>query len=374
MFNAGEKDEKRTSGSLSDMLSAFPEPGMTPTSQRGHDQRFPPGSSHLKDGEFAPHDSRSYQRDKHAGRRCCGMSLTAFFLVMIVLIILVAAAVLVPIFLIVIPNMRKSSTSLADCSTSHPCQNMGVSVVSNDQCSCVCTNGYTGDRCTQTLDSSCITTAVTIDGRIYSDASAGNLVPDVLAGADKNFSIPLNTTALLSLFAANNLSCTTENSLVSFNVDTRTTKQKRFFPIRLPLPTPTPQILPRSPNPQPSTVASSNGIVYQASSTGSSTSLPTSTSTSTSTPSSTQSTTPISPSTLSFAQTVVLYIFEQSSVLSIAVNAQQTMQSYLANVGGAANGTLSVGYKDLHISADFAKFEILWGNGTVVGGGQGKER
>jgi hypothetical protein len=146
------------------------------------------------------------------------MSLTAFFVIMFVLIILVAAAVLVPIFVIVIPRMQNSSTSLASCSTSHVCQNMGISVISNNTCSCVCTNGYTGDRCTQTFDSSCITTGVTINGKIYNDASAGNLLPDVLSGGEKNFSIPLNSTALLSLFAANNLSCTTENSLVSFNV------------------------------------------------------------------------------------------------------------------------------------------------------------
>lgn len=346
------------------MLSAFPEPGMTPTSQRGYDPRYPPGNSHLKDGEFAPHDSRIYQPDKQTGRRCCGMSLTAFFLVMIVLVILVAAAVLVPIFLIVIPRMQNSSTSLGSCSTSHVCQNMGVSVISHNQCSCVCTNGYTGDHCTQTLDSSCTTTVVTIDGKIYNDASAGNLLPNVLSGADNNFSIPLNTTALLSLFSANNLSCTTENSLVSFNVDIE--NRKRFLPIHIPIPTKTPQMQALKPRiPLPSTVASSNGIVYAASST-SSTTAPSSTSSASS--SAASSTSPVPSQILSFAQVVVLYVFEQSSTLSIAVNAQQTIQSYLASVGGAANGTLSVGYRDLHISADFGTFEILWGNGTSIGG------
>jgi hypothetical protein len=370
MFNAGEKDGKRRSGSLSDMLSAFPEPGMTPTSTRPHDPRAPPGSSHLRDGAFAPHDSRTYQPDKSTGRRCCGMSLTAFFVIMFVLIILVAAAVLVPIFVIVIPRMQNSSTSLASCSTSHVCQNMGISVISNNTCSCVCTNGYTGDRCTQTFDSSCITTGVTINGKIYNDASAGNLLPDVLSGGEKNFSIPLNSTALLSLFAANNLSCTTENSLVSFNVETE--NKKRFLPIHIPIPSTTPQIQRfKARFPQPSTVASSNGIVFQASSTTSSTTPTATASVSSSTeasPAAASSTTPILARTLSFAQVVVLYVFEQSSTLSIAVNAQQTIQSYLANVGGNANGTLSVGYGNLHISADFKTFEILWANGTSVGG------
>ena len=296
------------------------------------------------------------------------MSLTAFFVVMFVLIILIAAAVLVPIFLIVIPRMQNSSTSLASCSTSHVCQNMGISAISNNKCSCVCTNGYTGDRCTQTFDSSCITTGVTIDGRIYNDASAGNLLPDVLSGAEKNFSIPLNTTALLSLFAANNLSCTTENSLVSFNVKTQ--NKKRFLPIHIPIPSTAPQIQHlKARIPQPSPIASSNGIVFQASSTTSST-TPTATASSSTEASAAaaSSTTPISAQTLSFAQVVVLYVFEQSSTLSIAVNAQQTMQSYLANVGGNANSTLSVGFGDLHISADFENLKILWGNGTSVGG------
>jgi hypothetical protein len=370
MFNAGEKEEKRKSGSISDMLSAFPEPGMTPTSARQHDPRFPPGSSHLRNGEFGPRDSRDFQPDKSNARRCCGMSLTAFFIVMFVLFILIAAAVLVPIFLIVIPRMHNSSTSLASCSTSHKCQNMGISVVSDNTCNCVCTNGYTGDHCQLPLDAECSTMGITIDGKFYNDATAGSSLPDVLSGASKNFSIPLNGTALLSLFAANNLTCTTENSLVSFNVQTE--NKKRFLPVHIPMPTTSPSLQTlKARIPQSSTVGSSNGIVFQASSTSSTApSSATSSSTESVSPSDTSSTKPVSQKILSFAQVVVLYVFEQSSSLSIAVNAQQTMQSYLANVGGNANGTLSVGYKDLHISADFKNFEILWANGTDVGGGK----
>lgn len=368
MFNAGEKDNKRTSGSISDMLSAFPEPGMTPTSARHHDPRLPPGSSHLRDGEMAPHESRIFQPDRPNGRRCCGMSLASFFVVIFVLIILIAAAVLIPIFLIVIPRMQNASTSLASCSTSHVCQNMGISVISDDKCSCVCTDGYTGDHCQLPLDAECSTTGVTIDGKKYDSATAGSSLPDILSGSSRNFSIPLNSTALLSLFAANNLSCITENSLVSFNI--QTPNQKRFLPIHVPIAAdPSSMQTLKARIPQPSTVASSNGIVFQASSTSSA--VPSSTaSSSTQTASSPASSasSPVSPKMLSFAQVVVLYVFEQSSTLSIAVNAQQTMQSYLANVGGNANGTLSVGYQDLHISADFENFEILWGNGTSVGG------
>ena len=64
----------------------------------------------------------------------------------------------------------------------------------------------------------------------------------------------------------------------------------------------------------------------------------------------------------------MLYVFEQSNTLSIAVNAQQTLQSYLAGVGGSANGTISVGYKELEISVDFGRLQVIWGNGTSVGG------
>ena len=374
MFNAGEKEEKRTSGSLSEMLSAFPEPGMTPTSARQHDPRFPPGSSHLRNGGSGPRDSRDYQPDKSNGRRCCGMSLTAFFVVMFVLFILIAAAVLVPIFLIVIPRMHKSSTSLASCSTSHSCQNMGISVISDNACRCVCTNGYTGDHCQLPLDAACSTMDVTIAGQFYNDATAGSSLPDVFSSASKNFSIPLNGTALLSLFAASNLTCTTENSLVSFNV--QTDNKKRFLPIHIPMPTDTPGVQTlKARFPQSSTVGSSNGIVFQASSTSSTAPSSATSSSSESVPSSASSSTkPVSQKILSFAQVVVLYVFEQSSSLSVAVNAQQTMQSYLANAGGNANGTLSVGYKDLHISADFKNFEILWANGTNVGGGKQRLR
>jgi hypothetical protein len=374
MFNAGEKD-KRASGSLSDMLSAFPEPGMTPTSANVHESKFPPGSSHLRNGEFAPHDSRNFQPGQPKGRRCCGMSLTAFFVVMFVLIILIAAAVLVPLFLIVIPRMHNSSTSLSHCSTSHPCQNLGISVVSDNRCNCICTDGYTGDHCQQPIAADCATTDVTIGTQTYNSATAGSSIPALLSGSSKTFNIPLNSTALLSLFAANNLTCITENSLVNFNVQ----KQKRFFPIHLqedevtsamPLPTTLACIDARAPQPQMSAIASTDGIVYQASTTGSPAS-PASTSragSSTSSAPSAHTTMPVSAQTLSFAQVVVLYVFEQSNTLSIAVNAQQTLQSYLAGVGGSANGTISVGYKELEISADFGRFEVVWGNGSSVGG------
>ena len=377
MFNASEKGA-RASGSISDMLSAFPEPGTTPTSANGG--RYPPGSSHLRNAELVSRDSES----EKPARSCCGMSLTAFIIAILILIILIAAAVIIPIFLIVIPRTKNASTGLAHCSTSHPCQNMGISVVRNNTCSCVCTNGYTGDHCQLGIDAECITTDVTIEGKNYNSATAGNLIPAILTGASQNFSITLNSTALLSLFATNNLSCITENSLINFNVQTQ--NQKRFLPIDpqqrtdleivsttiKPAPTDRPMIADLNPRaPQSSTIASINGIVFQTSTMTSATPSAAS-STSSSPSSSTSSITPVSAKTLSFAQVVVLYVFEQSNTLSIAVNAQQTMQSYLANVGGDANGTLSVGYKDLQLSADFARFEVLWANGSTVGGVQNR--
>lgn len=380
MFNAGEKD-KRASGSISDMLSAFPEPGMTPTSATAHDPRFPPGSSHLRNGEFAPHDSRNFQPDQAKGRRCCGMSLTAFFVVMFVLVILVAAAVLVPLFLIVIPKMQNSS-GVSHCSTSHACENLGISVVSDDACSCVCTDGYTGNHCQQPVDAECTTTTLSVGGTVYDSATAGSAIPNLLLGSNKNFSIPLNSTALLSLFAANNLTCITENSLVSFNVQTQQ-KEKRFYPVRLQgdeevglvptvaVSTQYPRIDARAP--QASVIASTDGIVFAASSTiaaapATATSSSSGSASSSTAAASASTSVPVSDKTLSFAQVVVLYVFEQSNTLSIAVNAQQTLQSYLASVGGDANGTVSVGYQGLQVSADFGSFEVVWGNGSVVGG------
>ena len=379
MFNAGEKG-KRASGSISDILSAFPEPGTTPTSNGG--LKFPLGSSHLRNGEFAPHDSLEYPPHKPS-RRCCGMSLTLCIISFLLLLIVIAAAITIPILLIVVP---RTSASLGNCSSSHVCQNNGISVVNNDTCSCVCIDGFTGDHCQQGADAECATADITIGGKNYNTITAGNSLPAIWNGASKTFSIPLNSTALLSLFSTNNLTCTTENSLVSFNVPTQ--NQKRFLPIHpqqeaayqahatsvagahVPSPTNHPRIPPIEPRaPQPSTVSSTNGIVFQASST-TSVSAASSTSSTSSAPSSTSTstTTPVSAQTLSFAQVVVLYVLEQSNTLSIAVNAQQTMQTYLANVGGDANGTLSVGSEGLPISADFGRFEVLWANGSSVGG------
>ena len=61
-------------------------------------------------------------------RRCCGMPLWLFILICVAVIIIITLAVLLPVFLVAVPNEKANKEST--CETSHPCKNGGVSVSS----------------------------------------------------------------------------------------------------------------------------------------------------------------------------------------------------------------------------------------------------
>lgn len=359
-------DKRRSGNSLSDILNSFPPPGLATPGSRGSRANWP---SHLRHSTLP---SESDPGDGRRQRRCCGMPLWVFILVLLFLLILIAAAVLIPIFLVVIPGEHKSSTSssaLATCQKSLTCENGGANIIgSTGSCSCLCVNGYTGSTCTTKSSTGCTTTD--IDGT--SDVTVGSSIPRLIEGAQTNFSVSLNGTALLDLFSANNLSCSSENALVTFNglstrsvsVDSMVQVLQRDAPL-----SPTKVVRGRSATASASeTAATSNGIIFDSTpTTSSSTSSASATSSSASSTSTSTSTS--NSTTLDFARVAVLFVMQDSSDFEDGVTAQENLQDYFTSgttstgaTISANNVTLATGY-----TANLEQYTITLSNGTSVG-------
>lgn len=301
--------------------------------------------------------------------------------------------------------------------------NGGVSVMNNNNtCACVCVNGFSGRQCTISNDASCTTTEVGDGSSIDRNATVGSALPRLFSESQVSFNIPLNEAEILSLFSANDISCTTQNALVSFNG----LSEKR----RRGLSSDPDSDLDPSPvedagseqaqtTPAPAAavflgardhdtpVATSNGILFEPEATStpssSSASSPTVTAvmlmggpmhTGTSSSASSQSTTssasssssPSSSSSssltahvLDFARIAVLFIFQQTDDLRAASTAQSNIASFLTdmpqnnstdmNMGMNASGSGANTSTDFVLN--FANFTITLANGTVVGGGRG---
>jgi hypothetical protein len=220
----------------------------------------------------------------------------------------------------------------------------------------------------------CTTMTVSDGTESYDNATIGSLVAPLFTSAQEQFNIPLNASTILSLYSLNDLSCANENNLVDFNstATPQNRRAKRF--VMLPdmdlSHAPTPTLHPRQ-------VSSSNGIVFAASET--STPSPEPTDSPSDSPSQTDSVSTVTslsatsiPTTttftpfnipaeqLTFAGVVVLYVLEQSRAVSVAVNAQQNIQTFFAAGGTseATNPVVSVGFGELNIAADFEKKTI----------------
>lgn len=423
MFGSTEKlGTNNRHSTMSDMISAFPAPayGATPTNKR--DTAWPLGE---KDA-YASTTDLSKGPNRRRRRKCCGLSLPIFILAFIVVIVLVAAAVLIPIFLILVPRQHHKSTSSSDCATSNPCRNGGFGIVSDNACVCVCSNGFTGSYCeTSESTGNCITVTLNDGSTEYRNATMGRSIAPTFSDAQTRFGIPLNVSTILSLFSSNNLSCTVENSLLDFNssVLSQGRIRKRFIMLPGFEPNqdgePQPPVIHGGPSPPQITkraeadcddmrlerrqtgvsTGTVNGIVFQASS---ATAGPEETSppigTDVSTVSSVSSTTTAedpsatagsdeSPSAtttssngatssstvndveLEFAKVVVLFVLQESRTVSVAVNAQQQMESFFsAQIKGNSSTSVDVGSGDLNLTANFDKLSITKGDGQVIGG------
>ena len=364
-------------GSLSDILAAFPSPSpTTPTAQRpaGWPTPSPHGKSNLSRAQTVNHSSSTGHRSKK--RRCCGMPIWAFILLLIILLLLIAAAVIIPITLIVLPRQHKNnSPTLANCEASNPCGNGGTSVVIGKACRCVCANGYTGFTCNTAGDSSCTTSDVPVTGNTgtYKNSTLGSDIPRLLTAAQSKYSIPIASSTLLSLFSASNLSCASENALVTFNsqsqrrhLDLPLLSSAPHFPHR-PRTLELEEVLapPTRTHHHPSHVVeargsaqTSNDIVFDAPSGE----APAATS---SAPVSTSNGKTITPTMLDFARVAVLFIFQETSSLDITSSALSKLQATLKDGNTFDAGQTSAGG---NITVDLSALTVGFGNGTLYGG------
>ncbi|RMJ23962.1 hypothetical protein PHISP_05177 [Aspergillus sp. HF37] len=368
----------RNSASVSDILASFPHPGASEGRSSWPVLFKKSGHRNIRSD-----DSLSATGEKRQ-QRCCGMRRRVFAIVSAAVLIVIALAVLLPVFLVAVP--QQNAGDKLQCEQTTSCKNGGISVSSDTSCSCVCTNGYTGSQCTVEGDTSCVTTE--INGH---NATMGSALPRVLEDSEANFSIPLNPFTLMALFSQNDMSCMTENALVSFQ-GVRS-KTRRFFiqpDLSYPAeqhsqtitkenpPTQTPSLAPRD------GVATLNGILIDGSA-ASTTQGPSATATesptatkimqnpsSSSTPTTTSTPSPIPRKTVDFARIAVLYIFQQTAALDAAMEFSENIQSFLTAAYSSEHAQkFSMSLRDFGVLAtvtvDFTEFSIAMG-GTEVGG------
>lgn len=302
--------------------------------------------SHLRHSALA---SESDPGEDYASKRqCCGMPLWLFIMLLVLLLLVVAAAVVIPVVLVVLPRHDNSdSKALASCQKSLSCENGGTNIVgASGGCSCLCTNGFTGAQCTIELATGC----TSMDTDSNSNVTVGKAIPRLLREAQSNFTLALNSTTILAMFSSSNLSCASENALVTFNgLSSRSVETELDFARAMSkewvIPTST---LKRRQGGSVETHAAttSNGIVFD--------STPTSTSSASSTSSAAStavSSSPADVTMLDFARAVVLFVMQDSGQLNSAVTAQESLQDYFTsgttNIGQVidnTNITLAAGY------------------------------
>ncbi|KAG6106298.1 hypothetical protein E4U13_007508 [Claviceps humidiphila] len=226
-WTSSEKDERHKSG-FSDMLAAFPPPVHTPRNNVASRLSWLRNSGwpgvKVQDG---PGHSRtpSGQMVIKPKRRCCGLPIWAFILLVILALCIIAAAVVIPLEFFVFKNLGSSDNnttpqpSLSQCQQTLPCLNGGRSLFAQDKCSCICTNGFTGPTCGGGGSTGCaMTDLVSMDGQSHiQNVTLGRAIPRLIAGANQNYSVPLFGTTILARFNAENLSCIAQNSLVTFD-------------------------------------------------------------------------------------------------------------------------------------------------------------
>ncbi|KAJ5397093.1 hypothetical protein N7509_005206 [Penicillium cosmopolitanum] len=347
---------RRNSGSISDILHMFPNPALdTPDKPRGSWPVFF-GRSGLRNGEALGSNADEPAAQKPP-RRCCGMARKWFIILCVVLFIIIILAVLLPVFLVAVPN-EKSSSSDTSCASSNPCENGGVSVSSGTQCSCVCSNGYTGSTCTTSGDSSCISSNVD-NGTISKNATMGSSLPTIFNQSKTKFDITLDPVTIMALFSMNNISCKTENALIAFSDVDRSSSSSSDST------QPTPTLLAAR------SEQTINGILVDGSGNHSgskntetetkTTSIAANpaTATATSTSSSKAKATGVPESVIEFSQVAVLFIMQDTGSLDSALSSEKEIASYLSDSYAAASrpslelmGTFSLDFANKTITRE----------------------
>jgi len=208
--------EKHQSG-LSDMLAAFP----PPASRRSMRQSIPswPLPRRVSRGPAIINEQATESDQTEVpkrGRRCCGLPLIGFLLIVFFIASIIVAAVVIPVELLVVN--KKDTTPGPNCMAERPCANGGTSVISGGVCACICSNGFTGKDCTTRTTQGCTTTTLeTADTTRINNVTIGQAIPRLVREAQTNFSVPLSATSIISRFSMAELSCNAENALVTFN-------------------------------------------------------------------------------------------------------------------------------------------------------------
>ncbi|QQK47856.1 EGF-like, type 3 [Penicillium digitatum] len=368
-FKGGLGHRPQNSGSLSDMLASFPPPGLATPKNRGSGTSWPSfGHSNLRNVEQV-HSHEDDPNLSHPRALCCGMPRKVFVIICIVIFIIVVLAVLLPVFLVAVPREASS------CAEKNPCANGGVSVSAGPQCSCICTNGYTGSQCTTASDGSC-TTSLISNG---ANATMGSALPTLFEESKKKFDITLDSVTIMALFSINNVSCKAENALVTFGEVTSDDTSKTRRSVHL-IDDSTPSV---SNDPTPvladRSEATMNGILYDdTESSKSATTMPTpiqtgSGTTATATKISVQSTAmkpsesvPTVPSVpgnvVGFSRVAVLYILQKTGSLETALASEVDIQEYLVySYANTTQPAMMVGEFDV----DFENLTITLPNSTV---------
>jgi hypothetical protein len=324
------------------------------------------------------------------------MPVWVFVLIFIITLIIIAAAVVVPLELLVFnkkSTAAATASSLSQCQQSVTCANGGTNILTDTTCTCICANGFTGTTCTIPDITGCTTmnTNATTTGTAYRNVTLGLAIPRLVAQAQANFSIPLFSDVILARFNARNLSCGTENALVTFDgYSTRigspqsavstlpSTNQKvrirRSYDIGtvsttvMLVSTPFQSILvdtskpPPVPSPTPSDASAFTSTASGASPTNSA-----------STPASAAQFV-VTQEVLDFARVAVLFVLQQVS-LDIAVDVQSSIQSFFSqnlNVG-TSSGDVQTNGEAMNVSVgsgvtvDFVRFGVDLGQGVVGG-------
>ncbi|KAH6651900.1 hypothetical protein BKA67DRAFT_521570 [Truncatella angustata] len=353
--------EKHQSG-LSDMLAAFPPPAQANMSRRSMRQsttswplafngRKSTMGSPFGRGQAADNRSpNSDQSQQKKGRRCCGLPLWGFLVLMFALLVVIAAAIIVPLEFFVIQkrddNTVTAQPELSDCQNQLSCANGGTNVVTDGVCSCICTNGFTGNDCTTSSSAGCTTTSLTSSDSTLSNVTLGQSIPRLIQEGQTNFSLPLSATTILSKFNSANLSCVAENALVTFDGSSTRSTTIIVSTLTEPLTTGTfstvfaTTLSNSASSTNTDTTTTTTITTYAPGGTGTSTGTSTitsATSTSTASPTSAFS---VTDQVLDFARVAVLFVL-QSKTVQDGVNAQSTLQKFFTSASSTDGVTIA---------------------------------
>jgi hypothetical protein len=363
--NNPSRQKNRRSTTLSGMLSAFPPPARSiPGSPKTHWPQSGTGSAK----SLNPREREQNQRRrKDGGRRICGLRIWPFVFLVLFFLTLIVAAIVIPVVLIVLPKKNSTPTASAGatsaCQSKSACLNGGGSVaLPGGTCGCLCTNGFTGSQCQTASDAGCSSMAVAG----VKDASVGSQIPALIGAAGTNYSIPLDSTSLLSLFAVTNMTCGSENALVTLtgSSNSKRSEEEAFAALRR-----FQERADTNPDGSSATVTS-NGIAI-AGTTPTQTTTPPASATSAVTISTGSSAPGTNATSRDFARIGILFVLQESRQLNVAIGAQEVLSSYMnqaAKQGSsmtlAHNVTLGSGY-----SIDLWYWTVTLSNGTVYGNG-----